>query len=72
MVKKADALVRTYSNRMHNIDSAMQTFTTMTQPQDIAAALQRTGTAKIFAGNNPVKPRNSLSPPVKSALRSRT
>ncbi len=72
MVKKADALVRTYSNRMHTIDSALQTFTTMTQPQDIASALQRTGTAKFFAGNNPVKPRNSLSPPVKSALRSRT
>ena len=60
MVKKADALVRTYSNRMHTIDSALQTFTTMTQPQDIAVALQRTGTAKFFA-DKPVKPRNSVS-----------
>jgi hypothetical protein len=70
MVKKADALVRTYSNRMHTIDSALQTFTTMTQPQDIAAALERTGTAKFFAGTNPAKPRNSLSTPRKTALRS--
>jgi hypothetical protein len=70
MVKKADALVRTYNNRMHTIDSALQTFTTMTQPQDIAAALQRTGTAKFFSGTNPAKPRNTLSPPLKTALRS--
>jgi hypothetical protein len=55
---------------MHTIESALQTFTTMTQPQDIAAALQRTGTAKFFAGNTPAKPRKSLSPPLKTALRS--
>jgi hypothetical protein len=66
----ADALVRTFSNRIHKIDSALQTFTTMAQPQDIAAALQRTGTATFFAGTNPAKPRNSLSPPLKTALRS--
>ncbi len=45
MVKKADALVRTYSNRMHSIDSALTTFTTMSQPQDIHAAIARTGTS---------------------------
>jgi polynucleotide 5'-kinase involved in rRNA processing len=42
MVKKADALVRTHSNRMHIADSALQTFTTMMQPQEITAAIQRT------------------------------
>ncbi len=72
MVKKADALVRTYSNRMHTIDSALTTFTTMSQPQDIQAAMARTGTTKFFADkstkpSNPVTP--SASTPVKSAMR---
>jgi hypothetical protein len=70
MAKKTVALVRTHINRMHIIDSALQTFTTMSHPQEKAAALQRTGTAKFFTGTHPVKPRNSLSPPLKPALNS--
>jgi hypothetical protein len=70
MIKKADALVRTHSYRMHIVDSALQTFTTMIQPQEITAAMHRTGTSKYFTGMNPVKPRGSLSPPLKSALKS--
>jgi hypothetical protein len=48
MVKKADVLVPMHSNRMHIADSASQTFTTMMQPQEITAAIQRTGTSKYF------------------------
>ena len=75
MVKQADALVRMYSNRMHTIDSALTTFTTMSQPQDIQAAIARTGTAKFFADKTtkpitPVTP--AASPPIKFALRQRT
>ena len=75
MVKKADVLVRMHSNRMHTINSALQTFTTMINPQDIAAAIARIGTAKFFADKTtkPITPvRHSVSPPIKSAMRHRT
>jgi hypothetical protein len=70
IVKKADALVRTHSNQMHIVDLTMQTFTTMSQPQEIAAAIQRTMTSKVFTGMNPVKPRDSLSRPLESSIKS--
>jgi hypothetical protein len=56
---------------MHIADSALQTFTTMMQPRK-TAAIHRTGTSKYFTGINPVKTRDSLSPPLKSVLKSTT
>jgi hypothetical protein len=70
MVKKADASVCTHSHRMHIADSALQTFTTMILPQEITAAIQRTGTSKYFTGITPVKPKKPMPPPLKSALKS--
>jgi hypothetical protein len=55
---------------MHIIDSVLQTSTTISLPQEFAAAIQHTGTSKYFTGTHPVKPRDFLSPPLKSSLKS--
>jgi hypothetical protein len=69
MVKKADALVRTHSNRMHTAYSSCHTFSIMLLPHELTAAIQRTGTSKYFTGSTPVKPKDPMSPPIKSALK---
>jgi hypothetical protein len=51
MVKKADELMRTHSNRMHIADNALGTAHTMLTPNEFTAALIRNGIHAPAMGN---------------------